>query len=383
MKTLSALSAALLVGSMAQAQLVINSTNFNSAISSHNQLKLTSNINPPATGANKTWNYGAAATAGSVTEVYSANNTTNYTNANCMQEVVMGLSVLSLPATVYEQVDGNGFAYKGIHMDRLAISLEPYTSNPNDSLIVLDQNADIIGDDWKIKTPLSFNGTSTHNYNTTLKFKITLTTFGLIDVDMEYRSYVEEEDNVAGWGNVILPVGSGASIPYQALLLHRATTQTDSFYVGGTPAPPALLSAFLLTQGQTSKSYSTYLFGPSYKELAYINHGADDNYAAIEDAHVDGNGQLATGLSNTEAAQAFSLYPNPVVNNNITLVTPQRFCNTATLTDFGGRTIATYNLNNQNTQHNIALPNGLAAGMYLLQLSDNGKAIGTRSFVKP
>jgi|GEM_PF-6934422 hypothetical protein len=383
MKTLSTLSVLLLTGSLAQAQLVINSANFNSAVSNQALINLTSNINAPATGANKTWDYHSAPQSGQATEVYSPNNTSYFPNSNCKQDVVMPLSVLNIPATLFETASSAGFSYDGMHIDRLSISLEPYTGDPNDSLIVLDQDAMTNGDNWKIKTPVNFNTSSTRNYDMVLKFKITLIGFGLNNADMEYRIYSEEKDTVSGWGNVILPVnGSNPSIPYQALLVQRANTQTDSFFVNGVPAPSSLLGPFNLTQGQTYKSYSSYLFGPSYKELAYVNHGADDNYAAIEEAHVDGSG-IISGLRPVDVATSFALYPNPAVGNTLTLETAQHACTGATLTDFSGRAITSFQLNGKDSKHTLQLPAGLAAGIYLLQLTDNGTPLGTRSFVKP
>ena len=86
-----------------------------------------------------------------------------------------------------------------------------------------------------------------------------------------------------------------------------------------------------------------------------------------------------TGLSitNTPNANSIKVYPNPATNT-LFVATKNNEVNTATIIDYSGRTVATYNMTGNNLAINTS---SLAAGTYVLTLT-NATQSTTIRFVK-
>lgn len=204
-------------------------------------------------------------------------------------------------------------------------------------------------------------------------FNISIAAFGLNETPGEYRTTETVLDTVVGWGEAVIKdhprrnAGRvSAKIPVQQL--HRKRVRIDSFYVGGVPAPKALLDAFGLVQGSTTTFYSCYLYRQG--ELAplvelYYDESEYKNTEFVR-MHYDDFERETASTSRLELQNAVSVYPNPV-QNYIYVDLPNEDLNewSYTITSMQGQVIAKDHFDND-TKINIT--ENVANGIYLLQL---------------
>ncbi|MDV7400435.1 hypothetical protein RZS08_53970, partial [Arthrospira platensis SPKY1] len=103
------------------------------------------------------------------------------------------------------------------------------------------------------------------NFIFPVNFNLTVSSFGLNNSPGQFVQYLEKKDSVVGSGDLIIPTLNGASIPYPILLVKSQTNVIDSVFLGGAPAPAALLMAFGLTQGSSYTDNYYYFYSPNFE----------------------------------------------------------------------------------------------------------------------
>lgn len=153
----------------------------------------------------------------------------------------------------------------------------------------------------------------TDDYRFNTSFSLTVGLFGLNNVPGERRTEYIENNEVVGWGKMKVNDKDGNPSPLiDVLLVKKIETAKDSFYLGGAPAPAQLLTAFGLTQGQSSISYRYYFYRAGEKSALAEVKFVDDSFTTIEEALVHQQRLGSTNAINKPAPASIAIYPNPV-----------------------------------------------------------------------
>lgn len=199
--------------------------------------------------------------------------------------------------------------------------------------------------------------------------KLTLNDYGIIRTDFEKRSREVRVDSVVGWGDVITPVGTGASVPYNCLLVNRYTTVSDSFYLGGSPAPAALLQAFGLAQNQKMEN-TRRLFWRSneiFPQLQFIY--SSNNFTNPTGFTWNLHGQQAVATeTRTDANTILHAFPNPSTGEQLQIVPSKQEPMHLSITNIVGSVVAEFNLPAGNSTLTIPLTQIRSKGVYIINV---------------
>jgi hypothetical protein len=167
-----------------------------------------------------------------------------------------------------------------------------------------------------------------------------------------------------------VPTLTGPSLAYDVLMFKRMVLQTDSFYMNGSPAPPALLMGFGVTQGQ-SKVDNRYMFWRENARypLLMVNFGTD-NFTTASSIYFDGTA-VADPISVLEINQMTdqSLYPNPasyVIYLNLIYSSNEKL--TLNIYNITGKLVRTEILQQNQQQINVE---ELKNGVYMVEIKSN------------
>lgn len=265
------------------------------------------------------------------------------------------------------------------------IPLGSLTGNANDELIFPVQNVVYSEPQLERKYPTAMGSsfTSTNTKNT--KFNLTVAAYGLNKTPGIRKSVRTVKDTVIGWGTVKI---KGAfykriydNVP--VLQVRHTVTVTDSFFLGGSPAPQALLDAFGLKQGVPENFYS----------IDFINQGELDEliridfdksaFVTVKEVEIQENRleqYIITGLTDLSVQNAINVYPNPIAGNTITVDLPTNHNGSWTykLTDILGREVSKGAINT----NTINLPNEFTKGTYILTISNNDNVVSINKVLK-
>jgi hypothetical protein len=264
----------------------------------------------PAEGPDQTWDY-SALTAGTLnTRVFTdARADVNIPGAHNSREFDLSFQGFPIASTAYEGLDENGWFEVGRTISEAAYSITAITGGPTDTLRFLGANEIFDGRINAVKFPLAYGDEWEGSETRREHFLLSVAAFGLNRTPGVRQRTGMEERSIVGHGMLTLPTVDGENLqPVRCLLLKVKRTTVDSTFLGGAPAPSALLSAFGLTQGATTTD-SFYVFYTPGLGAACFSWGTLDNTVAF--FRVQPARQPATGTRN-EAPLRAMVYPNPV-----------------------------------------------------------------------
>lgn len=218
-------------------------------------------------------------------------------------------------------VQSNGILLYGENIIRQALPLGSQTGNSNDSLVFPAQNvvyntpATIVAFPSTYKTAWS----TTPRYTTS--FNLTIAAYALNNTPGQRVTYYTTKDSVIGWGKMRVKDKAGNATAYiDVLQMLSSQSGTDSFYLGGSPAPTALLTAFGLTQGQVTKRYSvSYLRSREF--LPLVDAGYSDaaltslKYIRLHRQRLP----VPTSIISISKQNTLEVFPNPVRDHSLTV----------------------------------------------------------------
>lgn len=212
-----------------------------------------------------------------------------------------------------------GIITLGEHINRQAIPLVSITTNPNDSLVFIDQDIVYNAPEHKIKYPCTMGTKWRDSVVLVTKFNLTVTSSGLNNTPGERKATRITDYEVTGWGKMRVNDHKGNATGYtDVLVVDRTEVTTDSFFLGGMPAPPSLLAAFGVTQGQTQPQYKRFYFrAGEYVGLLEINY-EDAAFTKVEQIRKHSQRLEPTSV-NTINKEQISIYPNPVIKGSFTV----------------------------------------------------------------
>jgi len=349
---------------------------------------MSTSIPSPSIGTNMTWNYETH--SGPTTTIdYSVETDTFFTN--------YGIEI-SLPSFKSLNTDFGyllesklDFNTTNIKESALFVPQQPYdisslTGASGDSLNFPAQKVKLITPKTMMNFPCTMGTSWASSGRRVTNFFLTYTAASMTNVPGQHAYYLNRKDSVVGWGKLRVYTSSGASIYYDVLMDKVIQYATDSFYLGGMPAPAALLTTFGVTQGQRSDSMYRYNFyrRGTYNYLMTIGYGADYSMTTVNDAVVAVDDIIASGISDFhKPAYASILYPNPSNGSqiNISLIGKSFPASNYVVTDVTGRAVQQGKIDAQSALAPIQFKQTLGTGTYFINVySANNEKLVAEQF---
>ena len=267
-------------------------------------------------------------------------------------------------------LDANGWGVIGRNYPMQHYGIGDLTGNPLDSFNVAEQNAIFPSKAKAFSFPMTQGTTQSCNFVRKYTASLTLTDFGIIAAPFEKRTREIRKDTVVGWGTITTKLPTGNSIAYPCLLLNRHVRLVDSFYLGGQPAPAALLQNFGLAQNTiTVGSRKNFIrAGELFPALsiAYSN----DNFTGFASYSLNRRGTIvSTENRSQDVAQVLQIFPNPSTAGQTFIIPTKNEAMQVMVTDITGKIVVNTSLAANNTPVQIPLPSDLAKGVYVLRVT--------------
>jgi hypothetical protein len=176
-----------------------------------------------------------------------------FTNAN--MELARKTEKKFVPGFVYfyssvMAFPGDGIYEAGIKVPAQTYPLTKFTGKSTDHLDIPEQQY-ILDDPKKlIEFPMQEGSNWSSESRRTTNFNLTVAAYGLKNVTAQHVWTVYREEKIVGHGKIRVYHEDGPSDYYEVLKSEIKEYAIDSFYLGGKPAPAALLKAFGAKQGQ-------------------------------------------------------------------------------------------------------------------------------------
>jgi hypothetical protein len=329
----------------------------------------------PEAGENMLWDYSGMDTLQSFSvEMLDVTNNSLFPTATLGVPGTTSFQVFSADVLTYRATDADGHYDVGYTREETSFPLTALTGNPDDTFTFVADTVAFSERSNRFAFPLTYPGTFTHRININTPVELSVAGFGLSQAPVTAKNYRTEEHVVTGYGTLILPMRDmSPSPPIDVLLVQKNITIVDSFFLAGMLPPQVLLDAFGVSQGQVS-TITNYLFYTTGLRQAVFDVAVDSN-GFYEDGFFRPRAVdfLMTGTQ-TFAAADFSLSPNPLPRGqNLILQADQDLAQgTARFVSLNGQVLSTISLppSSSHNSYEIAVPEHLAAGLYLLQVFD-------------
>lgn len=357
-------------------QVVIHKADFQleSSYETSSLLEYKANLQPPSNGDNQTWDLTNLNATHVIDEEYKdASSDEFFTNATNYKETVYLLNDFIIESKDFFVADEQGYSKIGRRLTEVEFPIVQITGGANDKLKVNGGNVPFDNRLDYIKFPLEYENTWTGGYNRVTNFELTVEGFGLNETPGVLISYITETRTVVGSGKLTLPNKDGGVMTIDALLIEVNNTEVDSVFLGGKPAPPQLMTAFNLTQGQTdSENYYVY-YSPGYTQsvASYDITGGFISYSVLASVSTSVESDMLN-LSN--------IYPNPVKSGSMLNISNTKFnISNIVLVDQSGKIVLENEISGNS---NLSIPNTVTSGAYLLNSYDsNGTIISTNKII--
>lgn len=365
----------------AHAQITLSSSNAPSLSlcqqgDSFRRLKLNS-IPSIAPATNATWDMTTASDSVRTWQLRDvAMSSTAFPNAGFYNEAYYNFAVLGYNTTNIKNVTANGILMYGVHIDRQAISLAPFTGNTTDSVVFPLQDVVFNTPDVELKYPITMGDSWGASIKYITDLNLTVAAYSLNNTPGERHVELAVNKSVVGWGKMRVNDENGVATDYMdVLMVKMVRVVKDSFYLAGSPAPASLLSAFGLSQGQTQvRSVYSFYRANEYAPLLEAVY-EDSTFSKIErcDIHED---RLKPTSVRTISREKVDVYPNPITGNSFTVK--------VTSANKGAK-YELYNMTGQMLQSGVLSVNGKVeletaypTGNYLIKLRTRYGALGVQ-----
>ncbi|MCG8329398.1 MAG: T9SS type A sorting domain-containing protein [Chitinophagales bacterium] len=269
-------------------------------------------IEIPNDGPNQTWDFSGITLDYSYTYQKNLGSNPNLPEATLTDSTSFPLLDIAPQQVIfYEELTEDYHSTVGRYNDAVLSTLQAFTGNSGDSLnaqpnLVIYEEPSVF-----VQFPLNYGDSWSSELSIDGNYSVTIQSFGLDHVPGNAVGHFDITKTVTGYGNLILPDPEGAgTISVEALMVKENATIVDSFFLGGQPAPLALLTAFGLEQGKTVNriDYGFYAKGlPRTALFIVVEDGV------VIDAHMSDD--VKNLVSSTRDENTFHLaskvFPNP------------------------------------------------------------------------
>lgn len=275
----------------------------------------------------------------------------------------------------YQQFSDTAYSVLGSVAEDVIYPIANITGGPNDSIrfpaVILDFDGT---QDDRIRFPLNYQDSWEKNFVGTTPFELTVAGFGLNQTPGARTNTSVFIREVIASGNVILPGEDGEALGLIPALVVRSTSETTSNYtLGGAPAPPALLTAFGLTQDAVTSDTAYVYYSPGLGAQLMIVYGSTQRVIINTEA-----ASVVSAVKDIQLVEG-QFYPNPVTAGR------QLFIRTndpvdaqlLQLVNMSGQVVNSRSLDAQSTDSfDINVPHNLPAGMYFVRvIGQSGKLL--------
>ena len=217
----------------------------------------------PSEGPDQFWDYSALQREETRSVTYvDATDDTQLSGALSYRESFLSFQGLPIPRVAYDGIDESGYYQIGSAISEIGHSITPISGGANDTLRFLGEKTAFEGRIDYLQFPVTYEKKWTGSNIERINLELTVGAFGLNQTPGQLKREETQHREVVGHGKVVIPQANGTpSAPTPVLLIKVEETYVDSFFLGGAPAPAAILGAFGLTQGVSINSSLThYLF---------------------------------------------------------------------------------------------------------------------------
>ncbi|TVR85765.1 MAG: hypothetical protein EA411_12275 [Saprospirales bacterium] len=174
------------------------------------------------------------------------------------------LGPISLQSEYYKGINESGLFRAGSYLLPQRESLGPLTGNPEDSIIFPGSYSVFEEPEYAINFPATYGDEWSSEAKFVTDAQVTAAAFFLNNAEVTNQQSFTREGAVVGWGELILPGKDDTEVSFEVLLIRDRLDVLDSTFLEGEPAPPQLLSAFNLVQGQQSFTNAYYFYAPGF-----------------------------------------------------------------------------------------------------------------------
>ena len=190
---------------------------------------------------------------------------TSFSNANIFRNTIdfnnAGPSEVPLDEIVYELLNEDEYSRVGSTYLPFPVDVSPLTGMAGDSLNFIETSIELEEPDYYAWFPMEYGDERESNFKVTNNALLTVAAFGINQVPFATETTTISIYEVAGSGTLFLTDPDDQSVvELEALLMKTTYYRQDSFLLGGALAPPALVAAFGVAQGQTSQTEDYYFW---------------------------------------------------------------------------------------------------------------------------
>ncbi len=378
MKSILLLTAATLIASvqLSFSQVVINKADFplESDYDFMSHVEYRTNLEPPATGEDVTWDLSDLVTTHFIAQTFvDASGDDFYKDAVNYRISLYRLNDFDIDSKDFYVNDDQGYARIGRRITEVEYPITQITGGANDKLRIDGGNFPFEGRIDFIKYPIEMEKTWTESHNIPTYYKLTVEGFGLNETPGVFITYVTQTKTVVGSGKLTIPNLGGGVMTIDALMIKTEYNDIDSVFLGGQPAPPPLMTAFGLTQGDTGSYVAYDYYAPGYG-VSVASYDMFEGYLSYTDVS-----QAKSSVA-SDVINLLSVYPNPVKSGSILNISNSKFnLSNIVLVDQAGNVVLE---NEMRGNTNFSIPNTVSAGAYLLNSYDsNGKIISSNKII--
>lgn len=357
------------------AQLILTQSNFYVSASHDTVFSVSPGMITPPDPSASFWDYSNLPSNNTVYLLDTLPNS-SFPTAQTAAQVFSAFGPLQVLDFLNRESTPSGYIETGNTMPQQTFSLETFTANPADNITFPAQDYVYSSPFFHLKYPVSPASIWTSGARKVSNFTLTVTSSGLNNAPSKRITNIQADAEVAGWGQIVVPVtGGGTSIPYDVLLIREHKIIRDSFLVNNMPAPTPLLNAFGLSQGQTIHVYtSRFYYTGNERPFLEIDHDTDSSYQNVISCYfMKERVQSSVSVDESYSKSFLSVYPNPSSTHQIYLNNPENTewesCN---VYNSSGQKVFSQNIIDTNSLILLNLPESLPAGMYHIQMKRKG-----------
>jgi len=343
-------------------------------------------IASPTVGNNLSWDY-TSYSGPVVTLDYAVETDAFFTSAGCDrglagQDKHLNANLVYYYTPKYD-FNSSGIYEKGIDIAEQLYDISAFTGTAGDSFNVDAQRYILPTPSIIREYPITLGSSWSSVSRRTTDFRLTLAAAGMTNAPCTHVYYAHRSDTIVGWGKMKVYTASGPSAEYNVLMDKITDYMVDSFYVGGAPAPTALLSGFGLSQGQQTDPANRYMFlmKGTFAYLASIVYYGDMTFTNVGAININ-KSELPTSVSSVQGGTYSTvLFPNPANGNEVKLMIngPVK-ADSYSITDMQGRVVEQGSADMRQNILHVSYSAGLPAGQYMLTVNSGNSRIASETF---
>jgi hypothetical protein len=274
------------------------------------------------------------------------------------------------------------FGENAWHIHPTESSLLPFTGVATDKVVIPEYRQIFDVSREILRFPVTMGSTNSSDSRRITNFILTLGAYGINDTPGQLVTHVIRHDTIVTYGKMSVYTPNGPSAFYDVLAMKSWQYEIDSFYLGGAPAPPALLSAFGLSQGQNDVGdrYNRIYFYRAHNSAPFmLINFFDSPFEYYQNIFIHGDNLSMASTEELENNYNVFIYPNPTSDNKTNFEFYGKSVSTVNYTvhDLTGKLVnEVSNLSVSNNKLTVEFGSDVENGTYIVKITDtNGQVI--------